>query len=183
MGVKLSFFLALMLLLPHFHCVNWQSTGTLSYEMLNTIWNYINTNFDPTITYAKITSGDITFTNFATGLSTQLNKQFDPAWNVVVAYNADTTANFDTIFYGYGFKDHWLWYNGYKMNDGKYVTFIIWKDYNCQTYISYKGYAQSITNSFASTDRNLLSVALSTGMPKWRWDDPWRAAFSYVDYL
>jgi hypothetical protein len=182
MGVKLSFFLALMLILPHFHCVNWQGTGTLSYDMLNTIWNYINTNFDPKITSAKITAGDITFTNFATGLATQLNKQFDPAWNVVVAHTGQLS-NSDTILYGYAFKDHWLWYNGFKMNDGKYLGFIVWKDYNCQTYISYKGYAQTVRNSFTSTDQTVLDTALTTVKANWRWDDPWKAAFSYVDYL
>jgi hypothetical protein len=140
MGVKLSLFLALMLILPHFHCVNWQGTGTLSYDMLNTIWNYINTNFDPKIAYSKIIAKDLTLTNFVTGLANQLNNQFDPAWNVVLPYSTSTTS-LDTILYGYGFNDHWLWYNGYKMNDGNFVSFIIWKDYNCQTYVSFKGYA------------------------------------------
>jgi len=34
----------------------------------------------------------------------------------------------DGVVDGYAFRDHWLWYND---NDISHLSFIIWKDYNC----------------------------------------------------
>ena len=83
MGVKLSLLLALMLLLPNFHCVNWQGSGVMPYDMQNTVWNYINTNFDPSISISDIFQCSPALANFVTGLSNQMNSRFDPAWNMV----------------------------------------------------------------------------------------------------
>jgi hypothetical protein len=52
---------------------------------------------------------------------------------VVVVYNSDGISS-DSVVYGYAFRDHWMWYNGFLMDDGALVAFIIWKDYNCVTW-------------------------------------------------
>lgn len=65
----------------------------------------------------------------ATVVSNDLNDKWHPAWNVVIAYYPDRK-NYDTVLYGYGFRDHWFWFNGVQVAIG-YVSFIIWKDYNC----------------------------------------------------
>jgi hypothetical protein len=54
---------------------------------------------------------------------------------VVVVIYEDATSS-DTVVYGYAFRDHWMWYNGFVMDDGNYVSFIIWKDYNCDGWAS-----------------------------------------------
>jgi hypothetical protein len=182
MGVKLTFFLALMVLLPHFHCLNWQGTGVLSYDMQNTIWNYINTNFDPSVTYNGLMLGNKAIVNFSKGLSNELNSRFDRAWNVVVPYISEFNNNADTVLYGYAFKDHWFWYNGYKMNDGYYVSFIIWKDYNCQTYITFDPTKDSYS-TFTGADATAITNAINSLKGSWRYDDPWKAAQGLVDYL
>jgi hypothetical protein len=69
---------------------------------------------------------------------------------VVVVYTTDST-NFDSVVFGYAFRDHWMWYNGYAMDDGHYVSFIIWKDYNC--------------NGWASINRNAVNdMGLNAGI-------------------
>ena len=80
-----------------------------------------------------------------------MNTLWNPAWNVVVVILTDNNA--DTVLYGYAFRDHWMWYNGYLMADGKFVAFIIWKDYNCAKWWSYDANAVGgPTNSTLSND-------------------------------
>lgn len=138
MGVKLSFFLALMLILPNFHCLNWQATGNMPQEKMNAIWDYINSNFDFTLTSNAIYyAANYPLESFAEGLSNDLNARFHRAWNVVVVHDGMQNSNSDAILYGYAFREHWFWYNGHPMTDNRYVGFVIWKDYNCNTYITY----------------------------------------------
>ena len=66
----------------------------------------------------------------AMNISDNLNRMWDPAWNVLIySFNS----NVDAIIYGYAFRGHWLWFNGLvNPNDNsKFMTYIIWKDYNC----------------------------------------------------
>ena len=68
--------------------------------------------------------------NIAMNISTELNKLWDPAWNVVII---STPANIDSVLYGYAFRGHWLWFNGLpNPGDGNhFMGYVIWKDYNC----------------------------------------------------
>jgi hypothetical protein len=43
----------------------------------------------------------------------------------------DTTV--DAVVVAYAFRDHWMWFNGYSYI-GRTFSFIIWKDYNCNTW-------------------------------------------------
>ena len=63
--------------------------------------------------------------------------QVDPTW--------------DTVLYGYAFRQHWMWYNGYTVagSSGKYYSFVIWKDYNCVAWHSV-GDSDFIADSSAS---------------------------------
>ena len=65
-----------------------------------------------------------------------MNGLWDPAWNVVIVKSLVT---FDTILYGYAFNNHWMWINGIAIPNsmaGDSVTYLIWKDYNCQNWAS-----------------------------------------------
>jgi hypothetical protein len=69
-------------------------------------------------------------------MTTYLNDKWNKAWNVVVVYIGEMV-NSDSVVYGYAFNKHWMWYNGYTMQDGYFVSFIIWKDYNCGSYYAF----------------------------------------------
>lgn len=59
-------------------------------------------------------------------ISTRLNTIWDPAWNVVILRQA---AGYDSVVYGYAFRDHWMWINGVAVPET--LSYIIWKDFNC----------------------------------------------------
>ena len=60
--------------------LNWQGTGNLNNDNLTVIWNYIHDNLANQITDLE---------GFSEGLSTTLNNQWAPAWNVLVIYIGD----------------------------------------------------------------------------------------------
>jgi hypothetical protein len=66
-----------------------------------------------------------------------LNTLWAPAWNVVIVYYYDGM-NYDSVLYGYGFNRHWFWLNGFKLSlsNGNYISFVIWKDFNCVQWIT-----------------------------------------------
>lgn len=111
-------------------CLNWQSAGNMSESNLTEIWSFINTKIRKDWTFSQIATGGSLFSDFSSNLSSHLNTLWASAWNVAMTYITDAS-NADTVVYGYAFRDHWMWYNGYQMDDGYYVGFIIWKDYNC----------------------------------------------------
>jgi hypothetical protein len=104
----------------------------------------------------------------------------------VVAYIADGT-NSDSVVYGYAFRDHWMWYNGYVMDDGKYVSFIIWKDYNCITWstINSNSLTSNLANSFDATTRDTIFNGLSAYnmSPTANYFDIWSTAYNFIPYL
>jgi hypothetical protein len=81
---------------------------------------------------------------------------------VVVIYLPDGT-NSDSVLYGYAFRDHWMWYNGFLMDDGYYVTFIIWKDYNCITWstIDSNSLISNLVNSFDANTQNAIYIGVN----------------------
>ncbi len=110
------------LLLENISTEAWQGYGNMSSSNLTEIWTFINSSISNTLTNSK-------YQEFCTNLSNHLNKTWDPAWNV---YVIKSTTQRDTILYGYAFRDHWMWYNGYTLDGLIILGFIIWKDYNCQ---------------------------------------------------
>jgi hypothetical protein len=105
---------------------------------------------------------------------------------VVVVYITDGT-NSDSVVYGYAFRDHWMWYNGFLMNDGNYVSFIIWKDYNCiiSSTIDSNSLASNLANSFDATTKNaIFSLVSSFSLtPSSNYLDIWSTAYSFIPYL
>jgi hypothetical protein len=112
--------------------------------------------------------------DFVTAFSTYLNDLWDPAWNVVVIYITDKT-NADSVLYGYAFRNHWMWYNGFLMDDGYYVTFIIWKDYNCVGWITHNDNIDG-QSTFNSTTTALIQTAITNFAPQVNQDDIWGIA-------
>lgn len=98
------------------------SSSNLSY-----IWKFIDNNIGATVAANSGSSYDAFNLNF----SNYLNGLWDPAWNV---FTIKTIASIDAILYGYAFRNHWMWYNGYIVQ-GTILDFVIWKDYNCHTWM------------------------------------------------
>lgn len=68
----------------------------------------------------------------AKNISDILNKAWDPAWNVVLISQSLGVDTVKSVVYGYAFKEHWLWLNDYTVK----ISVIIWKDYNCDSWIN-----------------------------------------------
>lgn len=150
MNKFLPFLITLNVLLRFESTLDWQGTGNMSSDNLTVIWDYIHNNFKSDWTYNLFMRyQDQTLINFTTGLSDQLNKRWDPAWNVVAVAN---NGHADAVLYGYAFRDHWLWYNGYLLSGGVYtMSFLIWKDYNCLKWMN-------LGDSATYTDYDILSA-------------------------
>jgi hypothetical protein len=105
----------------------------------------------------------------------------------VVVYITDGT-NSDSVVYGYAFRDHWMWYNGFLMDDGYYVTFIIWKDYNCITWstINSNSLISNLANSFDANTQNAIYIGVNayrTAAFGPNYNDIWAAAYNLIPYL
>lgn len=121
---------------------NWQGTGNFDTSNLTDIWGFITSNLKNDNTG--------TLHNFNLAFSDHFNEVWAPAWNIVTVKNSivDPTYN-DVILYGYTFKNHWMWFNGYSDQAINYYkfSFVIWKDYNCQNW-------RSIGAGLTTEDRN-----------------------------
>jgi hypothetical protein len=127
MGLKWTVLFFVGALLSCGSCLDWQGAGNMTQDNL-------------TIIRTKISALDLAaqnkdFAPFATTLSTELNNLWAPAWNVAIV-TSDDGNNYDAVMVGYGFNGHWFWFNGMRINSG-YVSFIIWKDFNCVRWITF----------------------------------------------
>jgi hypothetical protein len=162
-----NFLVVAVLLLTCCKSLDWQGAGGWGNGNMTVIWDYINTNFSKAWPQATtILPGDTKLADFASAFSTELNRRWDTAWNVVVAYITDKS-NSDSVVYGYAFRDHWMWYNGYAMNDGSFVSFIIWKDYNCNGWTTINANTIALLpgngiSTFPSATHDLVDSFLST---------------------
>jgi hypothetical protein len=187
MKFKFNFLLVAVLLLTCSSALNWQGAGSWGNGNMTIIWDYINANFSKAWTHNTcVSQGDTTLTEFSSAFSTELNRLWDPAWNVVVVYITDGT-NSDSVLYGYAFRDHWMWYNGFLMNDGYYVSFIIWKDYNCNGWASINHNTLTMqvyqgVNTFPTATNGLVYQFL-TNFGVNREEDPWGAAGTFLTSL
>ena len=123
MNNKLLFATVLLSLIASTQAVDWQGYGNMSSSNLTDIWSFINSN-------ALTAFSSSNYAKFSSDLSDHLNTLWHPAWNVITV---KTIASSDTVVYGYAFREHWMWYNGFKLLNNVY-SFVIWKDYNCQNW-------------------------------------------------
>jgi hypothetical protein len=134
-----------------------------------------------TIIRAKINAFDRTafytsYGSFAPALSEQLNTLWPPAWNVVVLFSIDAK-NYDAVLYGYGFREHWSWFNGMKTNTGFYISFIIWKDFNCLGWITIDATSSKYKDSsFSDLEITVITNTIQAGYTNRDVNDIWLAA-------
>jgi hypothetical protein len=131
MGGKYALLLLVLTLLGWGHCADWMAGGNWTVDNFTLIRGIV-AGFNPALEFDK-------YTAWVTNTSNDLNDLWDPAWNVVVVYPTDLM-NYDSVLYGYAYREHWFWSNGHRISNDGYITFIIWKDYNCLKWTSYNSY-------------------------------------------
>lgn len=180
MTAKAIFFLAFLVLL---HAMNWQAMGNMSSSNLTIIWNFIDTNFS-SVKANKNILVDNSLQKFATAMSNYLNALWDPAWNVVLA-TYKVGINADTVLSGYAFREHWLWINGYAMDYGNFMSFIIWKDYNCFKWyiIDAMYWGDGISRSYSSSVYTEFIYKISNYTDLANQNDIWGTANGFMDFL
>lgn len=149
--------------------LDWQSHGNMTESNMTQIRALIASN--PVPSGAQAPEID----NVAQNVSTNLNNLWDPAWNVII-YSLNT--NVDAVVYGYAFRGHWLWFNGLPNpnNGGQYMTYIIWKDYNC---IEWR-FMNSTFTGFTNEEYTVLVGKTAPITVTQINNDPWSAAYNYV---
>jgi hypothetical protein len=89
------------------------------------------------------------------------------------------------VLYGYAFRNHWFWFNGYPVPGADFsYSFIIWKDYNCDTYSFQffgKGLGASASPTYSSAEIAQLKDAVSAAASAGSVDDIWLLAKAIVD--
>lgn len=78
--------------------------------------------------------------------------------------------------YGYAFRSHWMWFNGYSYG-GKFYSFVIWKDYNCHTWNTISN--SDLLTNFPSTHPSypmylLVGDALGTISTRLTYENIWK---------
>jgi hypothetical protein len=66
-----------------------------------------------------------------------------------------------------------MWYNGFLMDDGYYVTFIIWKDYNCIGWITHNDNVD-FQSTFDGATTKLIKNAIANFASQVDKSDIWR---------
>jgi hypothetical protein len=99
----------------------------------------------------------------------------------VLAYIGDGT-NGDSVLYGYGFRDHWMWFNGLYMDNTRYISFIIWKDYNCISWHNFNNNYDPST-SFNSFESQMITSAITSFASNVNKDDIWATTYQFTSYL
>ena len=140
MELKWSYALLIVVLLSCGSCLDWQGAGNWTSDNLTVLHNMIN-GVSPTDVASSYTTNTKT-------ISDGLNKLWDPAWNVVIVKFGDSI-NYDSVLYGYSFRGHWFWLNGWERIDGTYMSFIIWKDYNCVGWVNL--HSDTMLSSYSPT--------------------------------
>ena len=88
----------------------------------------------------------------ARNTSMELNRLWDPAWNVVICQTVNEF--FDIVLYAYAFREHWGWFNRI---GGSVYSIVVWKDYKCDIWVNFD---KDDTQQHSSSDyRNLFTSA------------------------
>lgn len=150
----------------------WQGTGNMTESNMTQIKTLIAEN--PIDTGALSTQWDDACQN----ISIHLNDLWNPAWNVVVT---QITAKIsDAILYGYAFRGHWMWFNALPAKNGAdFVSFVIWKDYNC---IQWQR-INSTGGTFTSEEQTQINTQLSSITINQVNNDLWNTAYTLVKNL
>lgn len=156
--------IAILLLIVGTVQLDWQARGNWSQSNITDMWIYIDSNLPTASDYDA----------FVQDFSKFLNDKWDPAWNVYVAMNTINTD--DTVFYGYAYRDHWLWYNGLTYDNQNYFALIIWKDYNCKDWVTVNSYSDIAPNKDWLSNVGDLN-------PQTSYDDVWLTAKNRVDAM
>ena len=151
--------------------VNWQGTGNMSGSNMTEIQTTISNN---PITSATSASQIHTI---GQTISTRLNDLWEQAWNVVIV---KTLAGYDSVVYGYAYKDHWMWINGVAISgdSSKELAYIIWKDYNCNTWSKINTIFGKVTN-LPSDQLAAINAYAFTGLQA----DIWGKAHIFIEQL
>lgn len=117
----------------------------------------------------------IEYDNVAQNISNHLNTIWDPAWNVMI-FNLHY--NVDAVVYGYAFRNHWLWFNGvpHPENSSLFMSYIIWKDYNCFNWIK----VGTTGGSFSTNQFNVILALKNAISANQIINDLWNTAYNYV---
>lgn len=92
----------------------------------------------------------------------------------------------DIILYGYGFNDHWMWDNSYKLNEGYSVSFIIWKDYNCIKWVSFSQNGispSSVQKSYSEDIAGIIMQIIFNPGQDLHMNEVWKSAQAIVNQL
>ena len=168
-----------LLLADSLHGLNWQGMGS---GMNNTVITEIWTGFEANM-HTALRSGDKDLANgFVNEISTRLNDRWNPAWNIAVVVNYKI---YDSILYGYAFRNQSMWYNGVPQNlfgSSMIITLIVWKDYNCQ---DWKNIANGVTetSSFTTAKKDLIRAEMNKMTSDGIKNDVWATAFTMMDSL
>jgi hypothetical protein len=168
MRVKWTVLLFVWALLSGGMPLNWMAGGNWTQANFDILRGKINA-FDPAAVYSSLAAAGST-------LSDELGTLWAPAWNVVIVYYGDGK-NYDAVLYGYGFNRHWFWLNGFKLTNNRYLSFVIWKDYNCVGWKTIN--PRKITDlwySYNTADNNAITSKLQGGYPNRSIGDIWLAA-------
>jgi hypothetical protein len=92
---------------------------------------------------------------------------------VVIVYY-DFGNNYDAVVYGYGFNGDWFWTNGFLLSNNKYISFVIWKDYNCVGWLAISSYPKSF--SYSESDKSAITDHIRGGYAGRNFGDVWMAA-------
>lgn len=105
------------------------------------------------------------------------NSIWAPAWNIAIVKSPVTH---NSVLYGYAYKEHWIWINGVTIpgDTTNSLTYIIWKDYNCQTWSTVanlvsQGSTFTSDQNSALTGFNFASVG----------SDVWDHAYRFVNHV
>ncbi len=160
--------LLVIVLIASIQTVDWQGYGNMSSSNLTDIWSFINSN-------ALKAFSNSDYYKFTQDLSTHLNTLWDPAWNVITVKTVDTS---DTVLYGYAFREHWMWYNGFRLS-GNVYSFVIWKDYNCQDWGTV-GAIQKGATDFTTEEQTQIKNSINSSADK---SDIWLIAKTFMNSL
>jgi hypothetical protein len=165
--------LVLFCFLGGVHCMQWQAASNISAANHTFIWSTIQSS----LAYVQNSGPNTNLSAFAKNISDTLNSAWDPAWNVF-AFQLVGDSTLDAVVVGYAFRDHWMWFNGYTYQTRTF-SFIIWKDYNCVTWISADNTVVQGSIGFSQFDA-MFQGFLNNFTPVAPYDDIWTLGESII---
>lgn len=124
--------------------LTWQGMGVMGKTDIAFVESSLQLNF------ARFLPPSTTnFSKVIEAISKDLNKVWSSAWNVFVFETFDPSVT--PTFFGYSFKGHWMWTNGYKYQNRNF-SIVIWKDNKCKVWNTVDN--SKIQSKFTLSDAN-----------------------------